>query len=88
MSAIDLKRGSTLTLVRAACEVAPRASDARDDERIDIADEAALERWAERLCCSPQELRRAVEAVGPRLGDVKRYLFEALLRRCLKSRNS
>jgi len=69
-------------------EVAPCASAAQDEERIDIADVAALERWAERLCCSPQELRRAVEAVGPRLGDVKRYLFEALLRRCFKSRNS
>ena len=74
--------------IRRRGDVAPRASDARDDERIDVTDEAALERWAERLCCSPQELRRAMEAVGPRLGDVKRALFEGLLRRCFKSRNS
>ena len=69
-------------------EVAPCASAAADDERIDLADEAALARWAERLCCSPEDLRRAVEEVGPRVGDVKRHLFAALLRRCFRRRGS
>lgn len=74
--------------VRRRGEPAPCASVQADDECIDIADDAALARWAERLCCSPEELRRAVEAVGPRLGDVKRSLFDALLRRCFKRRGS
>lgn len=67
-------------------EVAPCASAHADDERIDVADAAALAHWAERLCCSPEELRRVVEAVGPRVGDVKRHLFAALLRRCFRRR--
>jgi hypothetical protein len=29
----------------------------------------------------PEELRKAIEAVGPRIGDVRRYLFVALVRR-------
>lgn len=84
---LDAANGCRIELRRRGA-VAPCAAAHADDDRIDIADEAALARWAERLCCSRDDLRRAVEAVGPRLGDVKRYLFDALLRRCFRGKVS
>jgi hypothetical protein len=52
-----------------------------DDERINIDDEADVARRAEELCTTPEELRAAVQAVGPRVGTVKGYLLMALVRR-------
>lgn len=56
----------------------PPAQD--DDLCIDVSDDAAAARWADVLCCTPQDLHDAVQAAGPRLGQVKRHLFAALLR--------
>ena len=53
----------------------------RGSERIDLRDAAGLARWAERLATSIDELKNAVDAVGPELERVKRYLFLSLLRR-------
>lgn len=50
-------------------------------ERIDARLENDVERWAARLCTSPAELRKAIEAVGPEVEKIKRYLFVALVRR-------
>lgn len=60
----------------------------RDDERIDLADDSAVAGWARVLCCTPQELRNAVQAAGPGVGDVTRHLFAALLRRRFKSKDA
>ena len=50
-------------------------------ERIDLRDAAGLARWAQRLATSTEELRKAVDAVGPDVDSVKRYLFVSLVRR-------
>ena len=52
-----------------------------DDQRIDAGDVSDLTRWAEVLCTTPEELKKAIEACGSRVGDVKRCLLLALLRR-------
>ena len=49
--------------------------------RIDRNDEGDVTRWAEQLCTSPEELRKAIAAVGPEVDRVKRYLFTALIKR-------
>ena len=54
--------------------------EAGDGERIDIGDEAGLERWSRRLCARPDILKAAVAAVGPKVHDVKGYLFVALVK--------
>ena len=59
-----------------------------DDERIDLADDSAVAGWARVLCCTPRELRNAVRAAGPGVGDVTRHLFAALLRRRFKSKGA
>jgi hypothetical protein len=41
---------------------------------IDVADEHALLRWAVTLGVSTDELRGAVNAVGDRVDDVRRFL--------------
>ena len=46
---------------------------------IDIDDPDARRAWAERLCVSPDELRRIVEHVGPRVDRVEDYLRQALV---------
>ena len=58
-----------------------------DDELIDVQDARAVERWTTQFCCTSAELREAVDAMGPRPSDVKRHLFERLLRNCLKPRS-
>jgi hypothetical protein len=54
------------------------------EDRVDLRNEADVERWAHRLCTSPAELRRAVEAVGPGVEAVKRYLLVSLVRQAGK----
>jgi hypothetical protein len=67
--------------LRSRGEVTPLTSPKTDDQCIDVTDRADLARWAEELCTTPEALRAAIEAVGPRVGDVKRYLFVGLVRR-------
>ena len=43
-------------------------------ERIDIDDDIALRRWANRLSCSPSELKAAVTAVGDDPSTVAAFL--------------
>jgi hypothetical protein len=56
------------------------SSQAEDDQRINVDNDAEMARWANSLCTSVETLRRAIAAVGPQLNDVKRYVFDALLR--------
>ncbi len=44
------------------------------DDRIDVRDEASLERWAKRLKVSKEELRKVAERVGPKVGDIRQNL--------------
>lgn len=46
----------------------------REPDRIDLQDEEALARWAQRLDASPEQLREAVQAVGDRVADVEMHL--------------
>lgn len=43
-------------------------------DRIDLQDEQALAHWAKKLDASPEQLREAVEAVGPLATDVEAHL--------------
>lgn len=49
--------------------------DALDENaRIDARNDADLEHWAQRLKVPKEELRKAAERVGPRLGDIRQNL--------------
>ena len=61
------------------------SSRAENDQRINVNDDAEMARWANSLCTSEETLREAIAAVGPRLDDVKRYMFAALLRKASRS---
>jgi Protein of unknown function (DUF3606) len=50
-------------------------SGVEPERRIDAGSEADLERWARRWKVSKDELRRAIERVGPRVEDVRQYLI-------------
>jgi hypothetical protein len=43
-------------------------------DRIDLEDEQAVARWAKKLDATPEQLREAVRAVGPRAADVEMHL--------------
>lgn len=45
-----------------------------EPDRIDLQDEQALAQWAKKLDATPEQLREAVEAVGPRVADVEMHL--------------
>lgn len=45
-----------------------------EPDRIDVQDEQALARWAQRLDATPQQLRDAVRAVGDKAADVEMHL--------------
>jgi hypothetical protein len=45
-----------------------------EDSRIDARNDADLERWSARLDVPKEELRKAAERVGPRLGDIRQHL--------------
>ena len=47
------------------------------DERIDVCSAESLRHWSEKLCASEDELRRAVDQVGPDVHAVKKHLFGA-----------
>ncbi|HYE90258.1 MAG TPA: DUF3606 domain-containing protein [Terriglobales bacterium] len=51
--------------------------DLDENERIDPRNEADLERWSAKLKVSKEELRKAAERVGPRLGDIRQNLVGA-----------
>jgi Protein of unknown function (DUF3606) len=52
-----------------------------DDHRVNLNDPADMARCAELLCTTVEELRKAIDTVGPRIGDLKRYFLIARLRR-------
>lgn len=52
----------------------PTSSQPPRAERIDVADEHALLRWATALGVSTDELRAAVNAVGDDADEVRRFL--------------
>ena len=43
-------------------------------DRIDLADEQEVARWAKKLDATPEQLREAVQAVGDRAADVEMHL--------------
>jgi hypothetical protein len=45
-----------------------------EPDRIDLQDQQALARWAQRLDATPEQLREAVRAVGDRADDVEMHL--------------
>ena len=45
-----------------------------EPDRIDPQDEQSLAQWAKKLDATPEQLREAVEAVGPRVADVEMHL--------------
>jgi hypothetical protein len=45
-----------------------------ENTRVDARSDADLERWSSRLKVSKEELRKAAERVGPRLGDIRQHL--------------
>lgn len=49
--------------------------DSEDESRIDINSDADLARWSEHWKVSKEELRRAIEHVGPRVKDVRQHLI-------------
>ena len=61
--------------------MASRPLPPTDDQRIDGGNLSDLARWAEALCTTPEELKKEIEACGPRVGDVKRSLLLMLVRR-------
>ena len=46
----------------------------QDDERINVEQDHELSYWSEKLGVSREQLRRAVEAAGPMVKDVRRQL--------------
>jgi hypothetical protein len=53
------------------------AKDMADEDhaRIDVASQGAVRYWSEKLGASEDELRRAVDQVGPKVKDVREHLF-------------
>jgi hypothetical protein len=52
-----------------------RLSDtSRDHERVEVTDRKALSSWSRFLGVSEEELRKAVEQAGPRIGDIRQHL--------------
>src|SRR5687768_6878383 len=45
-----------------------------EPDRIDLADEQATARWAQKLDATPEQLREAVQAVGDKAADVEMHL--------------
>jgi hypothetical protein len=45
-----------------------------EPDRIDLDDPQAMAAWSSRLDCTPEQLREAVAAVGPKAADVEMYL--------------
>jgi hypothetical protein len=45
-----------------------------EPDRIDLKDEQAMARWAQKLDCTPEQLREAVQAVGDQATDVEMHL--------------
>jgi len=58
----------------------PNASRHRDDERINVDDDADVSRWAQALCTTPEELRAAMRVVGSDVLRIKGHLFMRLVR--------
>lgn len=45
-----------------------------DDSRINVHQDYELQYWSQRLGVSPEQLRQAVQKVGPMVKDVRRHL--------------
>ena len=50
------------------------ASDPESRATVRLDDAASLQRWADALKVTPEALRSAVQAVGPRVDQIKDYL--------------
>lgn len=45
-----------------------------DADRIDTTDDALVQRWADKLDATPEQIREAVQTVGPAAADVEMHL--------------
>ncbi len=45
-----------------------------DDSRINVHQDYELQYWSQKFGVSPEELRQAVQKVGPMVKDVRRHL--------------
>ncbi len=48
-----------------------------NDDSIDLADEACVQRWIEHFGITQTQLEDAVQAAGSRPGDVERHLLDS-----------
>jgi len=46
-----------------------------DRDRVNVNEEWEMRYWTGRFCCTQEELRSAVKAVGPMKDDVERHLL-------------
>lgn len=46
-----------------------------DGQRIGLDEAREIQYWTYVLCCTEEELRRAVESVGMSVNDVKKYFY-------------
>jgi len=46
-----------------------------EDARLDVRSDKDLNYWAERMDVPKEELRRAAEQAGPRIGDIRQHLI-------------
>jgi hypothetical protein len=51
-----------------------QASEVGDDVRIDVRNDADLERWSRKLGVPKDEFRRAAEQAGPSIRDIRQHL--------------
>ena len=49
----------------------------RDAARINVEEDYEMQYWTETLRVTPEELRKAVQEVGPMVENVKKYLNKA-----------
>ena len=49
----------------------------QDDSKINIFQEHEVTYWAKELNVSPEQLKKAVDQVGPKVEDVKKVLTES-----------
>jgi hypothetical protein len=50
-------------------------SPADEDTRLDARSERDLDYWAKRMDVPKDQLRRAAEQAGPRIGDIRQHLI-------------
>lgn len=55
----------------------PQSTGGQDRKRIAVTEDYELRDWAKKFGVTPEELKRAVEAVGDQADEVQRFLSRA-----------